>query len=183
MVARRIEGKRRAGQRRGDVDMEVAQKARHIARPADGDRRRAESVFEQQVPADDPGDEFAHGGVGVGIGAARDRHGRGHLGVAKSGKRADKASENEREANRRPRIGRRGMAGQHEDAGADDAADAERNQARERKRAPQIGGVGPELRFVRLGFKFGDRFRDPDAHAALAFADERKTEPRWSFRT
>jgi hypothetical protein len=29
---------------------------------------------------------------------------------------------------------------------------------------------------MRLGFKFGDRFRDPEAHAALALDPERETK-------
>ena len=42
-----------------------------VARPADRDRRRAERVLEDQVPADDPGDELAQRRVGVGVGGAR----------------------------------------------------------------------------------------------------------------
>ena len=42
-----------------------------VARPADGDRRRREQVLEQQVPADEPGEEHAEGRVGVGVGASR----------------------------------------------------------------------------------------------------------------
>ena len=40
-----------------------------------------------QVPADDPGDELAEGGVGEGVGRAGHRHGGGELGVAERGQR------------------------------------------------------------------------------------------------
>ena len=57
----------------------------HVRGEADADRHVADGVFEDQVPADDPGDQLAHGGVGVGVGAAGDGdHGR-QLGVAERG--------------------------------------------------------------------------------------------------
>ena len=65
-------------------DAEVAQQAHEVARPADRDGRRAERVLEDQVPADDPGDELARRRVGVGVGAARDRDHRRELGVAEA---------------------------------------------------------------------------------------------------
>ena len=77
-----------------------------VARPADRDRRGADHVFEDQVPADQPGDELAHRGIGVGVGRAGDRHGRGHLGVAEAGEGAGDAAEDERERDRRARRSR-----------------------------------------------------------------------------
>ena len=79
-------------------DAEVVQEAHDVARPADGDGGGAERVFEDQVPADDPGDELAHRRIGIGVGAARDRDGGGHLGVAEPGEGAGDAGEDEREA-------------------------------------------------------------------------------------
>jgi hypothetical protein len=37
----------------------VFKEADDIARPADRDRRRPKRVFQDQIPADDPGDKFA----------------------------------------------------------------------------------------------------------------------------
>ena len=48
----------------------VVQQADDVARPADRDGGRAHGVFEDQVPADDPGDELAQRRIGVGVGAA-----------------------------------------------------------------------------------------------------------------
>ena len=66
----------------------------------------ADGVLEDQVPADDPGDEFAHGGVGVGVGAAGDGDHGGEFGVAEAGEAADDGDEDE--ARGRGRGRRRG---------------------------------------------------------------------------
>ena len=112
-----------------DRDAQVAQKAHDIARPADGDCRRAKRIFEDQVPADDPGDEFAHGRIGIGVGAPSDWDGGRHFRVAKTRKRAGNAAKYEGERNGRTGVGGRGMTGEHENAGAYDATDAERDEA------------------------------------------------------
>ena len=76
---------------------------------SDGDAHVGEGVFEDEVPADDPGDEFAQGGVGVGVGRAGDGDHAGEFGVAEAGERADERDEDEREARARDlrRGGRR----------------------------------------------------------------------------
>src|SRR3546814_9373901 len=56
----------------------------HIARPADRHGTRRHGIFEDQRPADHPGDHFAHHGIAVGIGGARDGHHRRHFGIARS---------------------------------------------------------------------------------------------------
>ena len=43
-----------------------------------------DGVFQDQVPPDDPGEDFAQGRVRVGIGAAGDRNHGGQLGVAQA---------------------------------------------------------------------------------------------------
>jgi hypothetical protein len=55
------------------VETQLFDQADHVSRPADGDRTRREQVFEDQVPADEPGDAFAERCVRVGIRAAGDR--------------------------------------------------------------------------------------------------------------
>ena len=60
-----------------------------VAGPAAGHHRRAERELQQQVPADDPGDDLAHGRVRVGVGAAGGRHAGGQFGVAEGGEQGD----------------------------------------------------------------------------------------------
>ncbi len=104
---------------------ELGQDALEVARPAGGDGGAADRVFEDQVPADDPGEQLAQGRVGVGVGRAGHRHHRGELGVAERREDAGDAGDDVGEHQRRAGdvVGRR--AGGDEDAGADDGADAE----------------------------------------------------------
>jgi hypothetical protein len=105
------------------------------ARPADRDRRRRQRVLEDQVPADDPGDQLAERGVRVRVGRARDRHRRGELGVAQPRQRADDAGEQHRQDHGGARVRARGLARDHEDAGPDHGSDPERDRG-SRDRAP-----------------------------------------------
>ncbi len=63
---------------------------------ANADAHVGEGVFEDQIPADDPGDEFAEGGVGVGVGGTGDGDHRSQFGVAEAGEHADDGDEDER---------------------------------------------------------------------------------------
>ena len=142
------------------------EEADNIARPANGDRGGAKCIFEDQVPADDPGDELAHGRIGIGVGTAGNRDGRGHLRVAKTGKGAGYAAKHEGKCDCRTGIGGCSMAGEHEDARADDAADTERDQAPRRKRALQghaaMGYQGLGLGLFGFGLEYGHRFSGKD---------------------
>ena len=60
-----------------------------------GDAHVGEGVFEDEVPADDPGDELAEGGVGVSVGGAGDGDHAGELGVTEAGEAADQGDEDE----------------------------------------------------------------------------------------
>ena len=73
----RVIGQRGRDQLRRQMNAETAEHADEIARPADRHRGRADGVFQDQVPADDPGDQLAHRGVGVSVRAARNRNHRG----------------------------------------------------------------------------------------------------------
>ena len=95
-AVRSVVSERRTRIGAGYGDAEIVEEAHHIARPADGDGGGTERVFEEQIPADDPSDQLAHRGVGISVGAARDRYGRGHLGIAQAGAGADEAGEYER---------------------------------------------------------------------------------------
>jgi hypothetical protein len=101
-----------------------------VLAPADRDGDDRHAVFEDQVPADDPPGQLAHGGVRVRVGAARDRDARRELGAAERRERARDAGQDEREDDQRAR-GRDRLADHDEDAGADDRAQAERRQVAE----------------------------------------------------
>ena len=60
-------------------------------------------IFQDQIPADDPRDQLAHGGVGVGVGRTRNGdHGR-EFGITEAGQRADNGDQHQRKRDRRPR--------------------------------------------------------------------------------
>ena len=146
--------RRRRRERGRQRDADARQQPLHVAAPADGDGHRPDGVFENQVPADHPGDQLAERRVGVGVGAAGDRNHRGELGVAEGRKCARQASREVRHRDRRPGLVRGRGAGQHENAGADDGADPEQRQV-----------PGAETALERLAAVFGiadellDRFR------------------------
>jgi hypothetical protein len=110
------------------VQTDVSQNPVEVFTPGDSDRGGADRVLEHEVPADDPRDELAHRRVRIGVGAPGDRDHRGELGVAQPGERAADAGDDER--HRHPGAGalgdRRRRA--HEQSGADDAADAQRDE-------------------------------------------------------
>jgi len=47
------------GETRGKVDPEVLEEAHHVRAPPGGDGGRAESVPQDEVPTDDPGEDLA----------------------------------------------------------------------------------------------------------------------------
>ena len=153
---------RRVGQHRGNVDAYVAERRGHVARPADRDQRGREQVLEHDAPADDPGDEFAEGRVGVGVRAARDRHHRGVLGIAQAGEEAGHAREDEAQRHAGARAQRGHRTGQHEDAGADGITDAERGEIEDAERALERR----MLATVSFGAQRLDRLSRPYPHVA-----------------
>ena len=50
---------RRSGKRRANPNTQIAEQAQHVSAPTAGDGRGAEGIFQNQVPANDPRDEFA----------------------------------------------------------------------------------------------------------------------------
>ena len=98
-----LEAKRQVG--RGEplgieLDAEPVQQVYHVRGETDGDAHVAEGVFEDEVPADDPGDELAEGGVGVGVGGAGDGNHAAEFRVAEAGKAADDGDQNHGECKR-----------------------------------------------------------------------------------
>ena len=137
----------------GELDPERAQQGREVARPRDRHGDVADGVLQDQVPTDDPGDQLAERGVGIGVGAARDGDHRGELRVAEARQRADRAEQHEGQHQRR--SGAKpgdGAVGRHlahrrrtdgrEDAGPDHRADAQHHQVQRGERALQTMHAG-----------------------------------------
>ena len=89
--------------------------------------------------------ELADRRVAVGVGRARHRQGRGQLGVAEAGEGADESGDDVGDEDRRAGVERRGVAGAHEDARADDAADAEEDEVPGAERPLELAGLGLAL--------------------------------------
>ena len=68
----------------------------------------AEGVLEDEVPADDPGDQLAERRVGVGVGRPGDGDHAGELGVAEAGEGADDSHQHQRHRQRRTSAGTAG---------------------------------------------------------------------------
>ena len=118
----------RPGDRVRQVDAEQrAEQVLDVPAPADGDGRDGHPVLEDEVPADDPGDELAQRRVAVRVGASGDRDGGGELRVAQRREDAGHPGEHEGQDDRRTGLADR-LADDHEDPGADDRADAQRGQ-------------------------------------------------------
>jgi len=130
------------------MQTESFQKLVEIARPAGGDGGRLQRVLQNQIPADHEGDELAERQIRVGIGRTRHRRHRGELRVAQSREAAADGGQQERDAQRGPR-GERALAGEHEDAGADDRADAQHGQ---------VEGFQCSLQRRRFGHELIHRF-------------------------
>ncbi len=153
---------------------------------ANGDHHVADHIFENQIPPDDPGENFSQRGVGIGVGAAGDGDHRSQLGITESGKAASQRDQEERDGdggagwrasmhenlrcaastqevhNDVEHLGvknGRGLKifsgssgpGEHEDAGTDHGADAQRGQR-----------PGPErfLQTLSGRLRFGDQLID-----------------------
>src|SRR6185312_1188642 len=79
----------------GDDQAEGGELGLGVSAEADGDGHVADGVFQDEVPADDPGKNFAEGGVRVGVGAAGDGNHGGEFRIAQAGKGAGDGDQNE----------------------------------------------------------------------------------------
>ena len=116
--------------------------------------RRRDRVFKNQIPTDDPCHQFAHRRVGISVGAAGDWNHRRELGVTQAGKCAADSGDNKREHHRRTRAIGDCSGGPHEQTGADDSADAERDQVNR----PEGTFEAMFADFLRLGHQPVERF-------------------------
>ena len=107
------------------VQPEVLEHLVEVLAPGDRDGGGADGVLEHEIPADDPGHQLAHRRVGIGVGAARDRDHRRELGVAEAGEGAADPATMNASVTDGPARSAIAAAVAHEEAGADDGADAE----------------------------------------------------------
>jgi hypothetical protein len=98
----------------GEMDIEALQEIVEITAPRNGHDDVADRVFEDQGPADDPGDELAKRDIGIGIGASGDRNAAGKFGVAHGREAAGNSREDEQQRNPRPSV-----ISRHTDGGKD----------------------------------------------------------------
>ena len=131
----------------------AAEQRLEVVAPRDRDRHVADRVLEDQIPADDPGDDLAQRRVRIRVRAAGLRNHRRQLGVAEPRQRAHRAEQHEREDERRAGAdandspsanlsgGRR--ADRAEDPCADHGADRQHDQ---------IAGAERSLQRPMLGF-------------------------------
>ena len=121
---------RRGDPLRGQGDAQPSEQLHDISGPAGGHRRGAEGIFENQVPADDPGNELAQGRVAVGVSRSSDGNQRGEFRVTQAGESTRNSGKSEGQHDGRAGVQSRHRSRQHEDAGADDGPDSERDQIR-----------------------------------------------------
>ena len=172
----------RTGDRLGQADAEErVQQRLQVAAPADGHRRHRHAVLEDQVPADDPRDELAERRVAVGVGAARDRDRRGQLGVGEGREQAGDPREGEGDDDRRAGIAD-ALADDHEDAGADDRADAQRGEVEDSDRSFEtVLGVAAGLAHEDVGRLAGEGTRTRrDGHGARIPRSADGPNRRWT---
>ncbi len=129
-----------------------------IAGPADGDGDTGDAVFKNQIPSGDPGEKFAQGGVGIGIGRTGHGNHGGKFGIAQGRKDTGQAGEDEGEDDAGAGSGPACVSDdrrpdQHKDAGSDDRADAQRRKIPGAQRSFEA-----ILRVVGVGQNALDRF-------------------------
>ena len=70
----------------GNMNPYAPEETSKIIGPGNSHRDVADCIFHDQIPADDPGNEFAETRIGISIGAAADRDDRSKLGIAQGRK-------------------------------------------------------------------------------------------------
>src|SRR5688572_21824512 len=125
----------------GNLDPHARQQTDHVARPSDRDRGCRDRIFQNEVPAYEPGDELTHDGVGVGIRASSHWNHRSQLRVSQRGERTNGAGYSERQHQARTRAFR-ADGREHENTSADDRPDAQHHELERAERAVQTLAFG-----------------------------------------
>ena len=159
---------RRAQHPRRQVDTELADQEPEVPGDADRDHGHDRGVLQQQVPADEPAGQLAEHRVPVRVCRTRLGDEPGELGVREGGRRTGHPRHQEREHHRGPGglVGH--GPGEGEDAGADDAAHADRGEL------PQAEGPG-QLTLV-LGRDLLDRLAPEHTRSATEAPLHRRHE-------
>jgi len=123
-----VEDQRGGAEGGWDIHAEVVEEFDGVAGPSDGDGGGGEQVFQNKVPADDPGEKFSEAGVGVGVGATGGGNHGSVLGVAEAGKETADARDGEGENEGGSGVICSGGASEYENSGADDGADAQEGE-------------------------------------------------------
>src|SRR5688500_5938755 len=76
------------------MNVQHAQEGSKIITPGKSYVNVTDGIFHQQCPANDPGKQFAEGGIGISVCTACHRDAAGKLGIAKSGKGTGDAAKN-----------------------------------------------------------------------------------------
>ena len=113
-------GEKGGGQLGRHMDPEPLHHAIEVAGPSQRRPLRARGIFQNEIPADDPGENLAERHISIGVGAPRDGNERRKLRVAERDKGAGEPRQHEGDHDAGPGVIRRRRAGQHENAGADD---------------------------------------------------------------
>ena len=88
-----------------EVYPQPVQQIHAMRRESDRHAHVRKRVLENEIPADDPGDQLAQRRVSIGVRRSCDRDHAGKLGVAKPGQRTHNSNQNERECKRGTRPG------------------------------------------------------------------------------
>ena len=83
---------------------QTAEEPDEITRPTNRHRHVANGVFENEVPADNPGDDFTERRVGISVGGTGHRNHRRQLGITKRRETAGDSSDHKRKHHRGPRA-------------------------------------------------------------------------------
>ena len=130
----------------GQMDVHAGQQSGEVVGPGDRHGDVPDSVFHDQRPADDPGDDLAEGDVAVRISGAGNGHDRGELGIGEGREAAGDGGEEEQQDHTRTAV-RAGVPDRAEDPGADDGRDAQRGQVAHAQVLRQLMPVTGRPRF------------------------------------
>src|SRR5258708_17069569 len=129
------------------------------AAPAAGYGWGAKRVFQNQIPADDPGNQLAERGIAISIGGTGDGNHRSEFRITEAGEHATSPCKYIREHDGWAGIKRRCRTSQHKNARADNGRDPQGDQVYRSQRALEtvLSGVARFLhQYVeRLGCKQG----------------------------
>ena len=154
----------------GPGNADVAEEDHRVRAPALRDHAGAEHQLQQQVPADDPGDDLAQAGVGERVRRARHRDRGRELRVAERRQPAGDGRDHEAQHDRGTGQGAGRSSGQGEDAGSDDHADTEDREVQGRQ-----GLLELVVRFIGVRDGLLDALGAHDAHGAAPITRGKST--------